>query len=60
MGDIRQLNPWEVVSFPWGTAVRKRNSDWTHIYISPSGQEINLEDTGIKVILHDNGIEFLP
>lgn len=53
------LKPWETVEFPWGVGVRKRKGDWTHIFIKPDAQEINLEQNGIKVILHDNGIEFL-
>lgn len=59
MGNVTELNPWESVEFPWGSAVRKRNGEWTHIFLKPDGQEINLEQYGIKVILHDNGIEFI-
>ena len=46
---------WEVHEFPWGTAVKKRNGDWTHVYIQD--QELNVEN--MSVILHENGIEFI-
>lgn len=56
---VVELKPWETVEFPWGTAVRKRRGEWTNLYLKPTGHEINLEEMGIKVILHDNGIEFI-
>lgn len=55
MGDVIDLKPWEVHVFPWGSAVKKRNGKWTHIFIA--GQEVNVEN--IEVILHENGIEFV-
>ncbi|WP_199614610.1 hypothetical protein [Paenibacillus alkalitolerans] len=49
--------PWEVIVFPWGSAVRNRTTDtWTNLFL-PDGQELNVEN--IPVILHDNGIEFI-
>lgn len=56
---VTKLKPWEVFEFAWGTAVKKRKGDWTHIMLKPDGHEINLEQSGLKVILHDNGIEFI-
>lgn len=52
---VHSLKPWEVVEFPWGTAVRKRNSDWTHVFIGD--QELDV--MGIDVRINDNGIEFV-
>ncbi|MGM0846931.1 MAG: hypothetical protein ACQEUT_18385 [Bacillota bacterium] len=52
-----ELNPWEVVRFSWGTAVRHRKGKWVTAFLFPSAQEIDLSD--VDVILHDNGIEFL-
>lgn len=56
--EVVSLYPWEVVTFPWGTGVRHVKGSWTHAFISPSGQEIDL--TGLNVELHENGIEFIP
>lgn len=50
-----ELRPWAVHVFPWGTAVKKRNGDWTKVILN-GGQEIDVSD--FKVILHNNGIEF--
>ena len=52
---VVKFAPWEVHQFPWGSAVKKRNGSWTRVFIG--GQELNVDN--IKVILHDNGIEFL-
>lgn len=49
---------WEAVDFPHFVGVRPRNGDWTHIFLKPTGQEIDIEATGKTVILHDNGIEW--
>lgn len=57
MSEVKQLKPYEVVEFEWGTAVRHRNGKWEHIFIRPSGQEINVSK--LDVVLHDNGIEFV-
>ncbi len=54
MSKVHSLKPWEVVEFSWGTAVRKRNGDWTHVFIGD--QELDV--TGMNVRLHGNGIEF--
>jgi hypothetical protein len=53
--NVIDLKPWEAYEFPWGSAVKKRNGKWTHIFICD--QEINVEN--IEVILHENGIEFI-
>lgn len=50
-----EFRPWEVHAFPWGTAVKKRNGDWTTVILN-DGQEIDV--THFNVILHENGIEF--
>jgi hypothetical protein len=55
MNNVINLYPYEVYKFSWGSAVKKRNGKWTHIFIGE--QEINVE--GIEVILHENGIEFV-
>ena len=55
--EILQLKPWEVHEFPWGTAVKHSKGEWVHIVLSPRGQEIDVSET--KVILHENGIEFI-
>lgn len=52
---VHSLKPWEVVEFSWGTAVRKRNGGWTHVFIGD--QELDV--TGMNVRLNGNGIEFL-
>lgn len=49
------LNPWEVYTFPWGSAVKKRGGRWTHIFI---GQQ-ELDVTDIEVELTHRGIEFI-
>lgn len=51
-----ELNPWECVTFSWGTAIRHRKGKWDKLFLSPSGQEVDV--SGLDVILHDNGIEF--
>jgi hypothetical protein len=54
---ISEIKPWEVVKFPWGTAVRHVKGRWERVFIAPSGQELDV--SGLNVRLHDNGIEFL-
>lgn len=49
---------WEVVEFSWGTAVRDPHGKWYTLFLFPDAQEINVEH--LNVILHDNGIEFVP
>lgn len=53
---VSNLNPWEVVTFPWGTAVRHTKGRWETLILN-DGQEIDVSH--MDVILHDNGIEFL-
>ena len=55
MNKVIDFKPWEVHTFTWGSAIKKRNGEWTRIFIDE--QEINVEN--ISVLLHDNGIEFL-
>lgn len=57
MGEVKQLQPYEVVEFSWGTAVRHRNGKWENIFIRPGGQEIDASE--LDVVLRDNGIEFV-
>lgn len=54
MGEVVELNPWEVHEFPWGTAVKHRKGNWTHIFIGD--QQLNVEK--YNVILHRGGILF--
>jgi hypothetical protein len=57
MSNLRSLKPWEVVEFPWGTAVKHRGSTkWDKIFLKPDGQEIDVSH--LTIILHENGIEF--
>jgi hypothetical protein len=56
--EVTPLFRWEVVKFPWGTAVREqRTKKWHNLFLSPDGQEINVES--VSILLHDNGIEFI-
>ncbi len=53
----KKSSGWGVYEFYWGSAVRdERTKKWTHIFLKPDGQEINVER--LPVILHENGIEF--
>lgn len=55
---VINLYQWEVVTFPWGTAVKEqRTGKWIALFLSPTGQMVNVEK--ISVQLHENGIEFL-
>jgi hypothetical protein len=55
---VINLYRWEVVTFPWGTAVKEQRTDkWIALFLSPTGQMVNVEK--ISVQLHENGIEFL-
>lgn len=56
MGNVEPLKPWEVVTFVWGSGIRHRNGEWSTLVLNGTGQEINV--TGMRVILHENGIEF--
>jgi hypothetical protein len=58
MTKVVPLFGYAVYEFPWGTAVKeKRTNKWTNIFLKPDGQEIDVSN--IKVILHENGIEFV-
>jgi hypothetical protein len=50
-----EFKPWEVVKFPWGSAIRHTKGRWEKIFLSPDGQEIDVSK--INVNLYDNGIE---
>ena len=52
---VVEFKPWEVHKFPWGSAVKKTNGNWTHVCIGD--QVLNVEN--IRVVLHENGIEFI-
>jgi hypothetical protein len=57
MDNVINLYPYEVFEFPWGLAIKKRNGKWEKIFLKPTGQEIDVSN--IKVIIHENGIEFI-
>ena len=58
MQKVVSLFQWEVHTYFWGTAVKERRTGkWVAAFLSPSGQEINLE--GLNAEIHENGIEFL-
>lgn len=57
MTSVSSLKPWEVVSFPWGSALRHSKGDWENVMLSPDGQEIDVSK--LNIILHSNGIEIL-
>lgn len=55
---IIPLRYWEVYKFPWGSAVKERRTGkWEKIFLHPNGQEIDVSK--LRVILHENGIEFM-
>lgn len=58
--NVIELKPWQAVDFPHFVGVRHRNGTWTHVLLKPTGQEIDFEKLGVRVELHDNGIEWLP
>lgn len=59
LNKYREGERWGVYSYYWGAAVKDlKNNRWTTIILKPDSQEIDVTD--IPVILHDNGIEFLP
>ncbi|MDD6134064.1 MAG: hypothetical protein PUB49_05055 [Selenomonadaceae bacterium] len=58
MQKVVSLFQWEVHTYFWGTAVKERRTGkWVAAFLSPGGQEINLE--GLNVEIHENGVEFL-
>lgn len=59
--DSTSMEPWEVVDFPYFVGVRHRGSSrWSTILLKPTGQEIDVASLGADVVLHSNGIEFVP
>jgi len=48
------MKPWEVVRFPWGTAVRHRKGKWDVAFLSPDAFEVDLRR--LKAELTDEGI----
>ncbi|RKI09812.1 hypothetical protein D7Y15_23220 [Corallococcus sp. AB030] len=58
---VATLKPWETVDFPHFVGVRHRSGAWSTVILKPSGQEIDVASLGgRRVVLHGNGIEFLP
>jgi hypothetical protein len=58
MNNVVPLFGYAVYEFPWGAAVKeKRTNKWILVCLKPDGQEIDVSN--LKVILHDNGIEFI-
>lgn len=57
MKNVVELKPYEVYEFPWGSAIKRRNGQWEKVFLKPNAQEIDISN--VKVILHDNGIEFI-
>lgn len=51
-----EFKSYEVVEFPWGSAVKHRKGKWEKLFLYPNAQEIDVSK--LNVILHDNGIEF--
>lgn len=58
--NVVELKPWQAVDFEHFSGVRHVNGEWTHIFLRKSGFEIPVEQLGLRVELHANGIEFLP
>jgi hypothetical protein len=56
---VIELKPWLAIEFEHFVGVRHLNGPWTHVFLKPSGFEIDFEVLGFKVELHANGIEFL-
>lgn len=56
LSNVIPLLPYEVYEYSWGSAIKKKNMEWEKVFIKPTAQEIDV--TGIKVFLHENGIEF--
>lgn len=57
MSKIIKMQPYEVVEFDWGTAMKHRNGEWDKVFLKPDAKEIDVSK--LNVILHNNGIEFL-
>lgn len=56
---VLALKPWEVIDFPHFVGVRHRNGPWSTVLLKPTGKAIDFEAMGVRVKLHDNGIEWL-
>lgn len=56
MNTIKTLAPWKVEEYYWGSTVSHRAGKVSKIFLKPNGIEIDC--TNLKVIIHDNGIEF--
>jgi hypothetical protein len=59
MSKVIDLSPWLAVEFKHFVGVRHLNGPWTHIFLKPSGFEINFEAMGFQVELHEDGIQFV-
>lgn len=62
MEQILKLPPqWQVVSFNWGSAIKKANGRWVTVFIKgapgENPQQINLDN--IPAILDEDGIHFI-
>lgn len=44
-----EIKPWEVVSFPWGSAVRHVKGRWETVFISPDAQELDVSALNVNV-----------
>jgi hypothetical protein len=53
---MKDLEPWLVEQYYWGTVVRHRKGKPDIIFLN-GGQEIDVSD--IDIIIHENGIEFI-
>ena len=52
--------PWGVYQFPWGTAIKHEPTQkWHKVFIGFGEKDNEVDVSGIDVILHENGIEFL-
>lgn len=56
MSEIINLQPYEVYTFTWGTAIKHSKGKWERVILN-NGQEIDTSE--LEVVLHYNGIEFL-
>ena len=55
--NTKEIKPWEVVDYYWGTVVKHRKGNISKIFLKPDGTEIDCEN--LDVIVHENGIEFI-
>lgn len=54
---IEEMYPWEVVEFPWGSALKHQKGNWEKVFLKPDGFEIDVRERPAS--LTDQGIEFL-